>query len=143
MTPNATGMVVEPGSLIHPISAHAVGWVITSPSSALTPASSSSSSSSSSGSSSSSSSSSTSTPAVTDWTLNGFPTILASQVLLPGDNNSVQAGPYTFDIPAGTFSQPVTFQVYTGSLSNFMSKEPQGQQPILAFAIGAMTSGGS
>lgn len=132
MTPNSTGMVVEPGVLMHPIGADAVGWVITSPTSALTSGSSNSSSSSS----------SSSAPSVTDWTLNGFPTILASKVLIPGDNNSVQIGPYTFDIPAGTFGQPVTFQVYTGNLSNFMSKAPQGQQPVLDFAIGAMTTGG-
>jgi predicted lipoprotein with Yx(FWY)xxD motif len=125
---NPTGMVVEPGVLVHPIGADGVGWLITSPTATLAP--------------SSSSSSSSSTPAVTDWTLNGFPTILASKVLIPGDNNTVQAGPYTFDVPSGTFSQPVTFQVYVGSASSFKSQAPQGQQPLLAFAIGAMTSSG-
>ena len=138
MTANSTGLVVEPGSLIHPIAGDSVGWVITSPTAALTPASSSSTSSSSSG----SNSSATATTAVTDWTLNGFPTILASQALTPGESSSIQAGPYIFEVPSGTFDQPVTFQVYAGSLSNFMSKAPQGQQPILAFAIGVMTSGG-
>ncbi len=168
MTPNNSGLVIEPGVLMHPIGADTVGWVITSPTPALSSGSSStgsssssntgtgsstgsgsgsnsssnSSSSSNSNSSSTSSSGSTSAPAVTDWTLNGFPTILASKVLIPGDQNSVQVGPYTFDIPSGTFGQPVTFQVYTGSLSNFTSNAPQGQQPLLDFAIGAMATGG-
>lgn len=176
MTANTTGLVTEAGVLMHPIGADIVGWVITSPTSALNLGNSSSGSGSSTGtnsssntgsgssagsgsnsssgsgsgsnsssnssSSSNSNSSSTSTPAVTDWTLNGFPTILASKVLIPGDQNSVQVGPYTFDIPSGTFGQPVIFQVYTGSLSNFMSNAPQGQQPVLDFAIGAMATGG-
>ncbi len=79
-----------------------------------------------------------STSQAPDWTLNGFPRIIASQQIPSGNAANIQAGPYTIQVPAGAFSQTVTLQVYAGNPSNWKSKAPSGETPVLAFALGAM-----
>lgn len=72
---------------------------------------------------------------VTAWMDQGFPNIVTSQQITPGTATSIQAGPYTVQVPADAFTQTVTFDVLTGNLAHFKSNAPSGQVPILAFAF--------
>jgi hypothetical protein len=66
---------------------------------------------------------------------NGFPTVLAQQQITPGTATSIQAGPYTIQVPADAFTMPVTFTVLSADPTNFAGKVPAGEEPILAFAF--------
>jgi hypothetical protein len=66
---------------------------------------------------------------------NGFPTVLTQKEITPGTATTIQAGPYTIQVPADAFTLPVTFTVLTADPSNFTGKVPAGEEPILAFAF--------
>ncbi len=80
--------------------------------------------------------------AVPDFTQYGFPTVLISQDVTPGQATTITAEvtgqtdkSFTVDVPADAFTDPVTFEILTGPLSNFEAKAPAGQHPIMAFAF--------
>jgi hypothetical protein len=70
-----------------------------------------------------------------DWKKLGFPNVVATQDLTPGNAVKIQAGPYTFQVPADAFADPVRFEVLTGDLTHLQAKAPTGETPILAFAL--------
>ncbi len=72
---------------------------------------------------------------VTNWTKNGFPTVLDSVKITPGSPDSIVSGPYTLQIPGNTFAGPVEFDLLSGDTSSFVSKAPSGEMPVLAFAF--------
>lgn len=114
-TPNPTGLEVKAGELSHPISGPAAGWVVTSPASEIAGESKAAS--------------------APDWTLHGFPIIVASQQITPGTTSTVTSGPLTFQIPGDAFTEGVTFNLLVGDPASFQDVAPAGQVPILAFAF--------
>ena len=78
---------------------------------------------------------STSASGVPDFSRLGFPAILGSKDLTPGQDDTVMAGPYVFQIPANAFAGPVRFEVLGGDPAAYNSKLPAGQTSILAFAL--------
>jgi predicted small lipoprotein YifL len=80
--------------------------------------------------------------AVPDFTQYGFPTVLISQDLTPGQATRITTEVtgqtdkiFTVEVPADAFTDPVTFEILTGQLSNFEANAPAGQHPIMAFAF--------
>jgi hypothetical protein len=61
--------------------------------------------------------------------------VLAQQQITPGTATTIQAGPYTIQVPADAFAVPVTFTVLSADPANFAGKVPAGEQPIPAFAF--------
>ena len=114
-TPNPTGLQVKAGELSHPISGTAAGWVVTSPASEIAGESQAAS--------------------APDWTLHGFPNIVASQQITPGTAATVSSGPFSIQIPADAFSEGVTFNLLVGDPTIFKGQAPAGQEPVLAFAF--------
>jgi hypothetical protein len=114
-TPNPTGLQVKAGELSHPISGTAAGWVVTSPASEIAGES--------------------QAAGAPDWTLHGFPIIVASQQTTPGTAATITSGPFTIQIPGDAFTEGVTFNLLVGDPATFKDKAPAGQIPILAFAF--------
>jgi predicted lipoprotein with Yx(FWY)xxD motif len=75
-----------------------------------------------------------------DWTQHGFSKVLASQQFTPGTALTIDANPYTIQVPADAFSETVTIQVLSGDPANFKSNAPAGEQPVLAFALNVTNS---
>jgi hypothetical protein len=73
--------------------------------------------------------------AAPDWFTMGFGTILDTEDFTPGTALTITAGPYTVDVPADAFSQPVVFEVLSGNPTDFAANAPSGEQPVLAFAF--------
>ena len=61
--------------------------------------------------------------------------MLAQQQITPGTATTIQAGPYTIQVPADAFTVPVTFTVLSADPASFAGKVPAGEEPILAFAF--------
>ncbi len=70
-----------------------------------------------------------------DWSMMGFTTVLNSMELPPGQQSTATAGPYTFQVPVGSFTDPVKFEVLSQSASVCNGKVPVGTKPVLAFAL--------
>lgn len=70
-----------------------------------------------------------------DWSQHGFPIIIDSAVVPQDKVDTVTAGVYTFQILEGTFNNPVKFEVLAGDTAEFKRNAPEGQLPILAFAL--------
>ncbi|MHB1361948.1 MAG: hypothetical protein ACYCW5_05040 [Thermoleophilia bacterium] len=79
--------------------------------------------------------SSTTASTVPDFSRLGFPAVLGSKDLTPGQEDTVMAGPYVFQIPANAFADPVKFEVLSGDPTAYNSKIPAGSTTILAFAL--------
>ena len=77
------------------------------------------------------------TPAAegTDWTTHGFASVLGTQEIASGDPATLNFGPYSIFVPAGTFTDTVKFDVLSGAPSTFASQVPSDQTPVLAFAF--------
>jgi D-xylose transport system substrate-binding protein len=73
--------------------------------------------------------------AVPDFSQLGFPNVLASQDIPAGQAATITAGPFTIQVPAGTFDVPVKFEVLTGDLAGFLANTPKGEMPVLDFAF--------
>jgi hypothetical protein len=73
--------------------------------------------------------------AVPDWFTMGFTTILGTEDFTPGTALTITADPYTIEIPANAFSQPVVFEVLSSDVAAFTAKAPSGEKPVLAFAF--------
>jgi hypothetical protein len=73
--------------------------------------------------------------AAPDWFTMGFGTILDTEDFTPGTALTITAGPYTIDVPADAFSQPVVFEVLSGNPTDFAANAPSGEKPVLAFAF--------
>ncbi|MHB1417038.1 MAG: hypothetical protein ACYC1C_17460 [Chloroflexota bacterium] len=65
----------------------------------------------------------------------GFTQVLASQDVQPGSAATVTGGPYTVNIPAGAFNDPVLFEILQAPLSDVQPTAPPNEQPVLNFAF--------
>ncbi|SMC03606.1 hypothetical protein SAMN00768000_1171 [Sulfobacillus thermosulfidooxidans DSM 9293] len=74
-------------------------------------------------------------PTVPDFTQHGFPNVIAKTTFTPGQATSVSANGITVDIPANTFSTPVTFELLQGPIANFTANAPSSQAPVTDFAF--------
>ncbi len=70
-----------------------------------------------------------------DWTKLGFPTVLTTQDLAAGAAGTIKSGPYTLQVPAGAFSDPVKVELLSGDPTHFAQKAPTGETPIFVFAL--------
>jgi hypothetical protein len=70
-----------------------------------------------------------------DWTQHGFPTVLDSVIVPANQVDTISAGIYTVQILDGTFNDPVKFEVLAGDTASFKMKTPEGEVPVLAFAL--------
>lgn len=70
-----------------------------------------------------------------DWSQHGYPIVIDSALVPPNKVDTVIAGDYTFQVLEGTFNNPVKFEVLAGDTANFRTKAPEGELPILAFAL--------
>jgi alpha-glucoside transport system substrate-binding protein len=77
------------------------------------------------------------TAAVPDFAQLGFPTVLASQDITPGEATTIDAPPYTIQVPADAFDTPVKLDVLISDPANFEAQVPAGETPVLAFALRA------
>lgn len=75
-----------------------------------------------------------------DWSKHGFPTVLTSQQFTPGTAITINANPYTIQVPADAFSETVSIELLSGDPANFKSNAPAGEQPVFAFAINVTNS---
>ena len=70
-----------------------------------------------------------------DWSQHGFPVVIDSTIVPPNMVDTIMAGDFTFQVLEGTFNNPVKFEVLAGDTASFQSKSPEGELPILAFAL--------
>ncbi len=112
---NPVAATINGDVLTHPITADLVGWVVLSPSSAV--------------------------PAVPDFTQHGFPNVVATTDLAAGAAGSVQYGGISINIPQGTFSQAVKFQLLHGPVKTLQSAAPAGQTVETDFALRVINPG--
>ena len=70
-----------------------------------------------------------------DFTQFGFPTVAAKVSIPAGQAATLTAGGAKVTIPAGTFTDPVEFELLQGTLSSFAGKAPSGATPIYDFAF--------
>ncbi len=70
-----------------------------------------------------------------DWAQLGFPTVVATQDITPGQAVTITAGAFTVQVPADAFSVPVKFESLTGDVARFLANAPSGEQPVLDFAF--------
>jgi hypothetical protein len=87
----------------------------------------------------------TATPAPSgiDWTMHGFPNVLITQHITPGNAATIEVGPYIINVPADAFTTPVTLEVLSGDPSSFASNAPSGEVPVLAFAFDVRDANGN
>jgi len=74
-------------------------------------------------------------PTVPDFTQLGFPTVVATQDITPGQAITITAGAFTVQVPGDAFDVPVTFEILTGDLARFLDQAPAGEMPVLNFAF--------
>ncbi|MCY0863648.1 MAG: hypothetical protein OWQ57_01725 [Sulfobacillus sp.] len=74
-------------------------------------------------------------PTVPDFTQHGFPTVLATTNVTPGQATSVSADGITVNIPGDAFTTPVTFELLQGPVGSFSAMAPSGQAPVTDFAF--------
>lgn len=72
---------------------------------------------------------------VPDFTQYGFPTVVASQSIAAGQAATIQYNGITITVPAGAFTDPVTFDLLEGPISNFVDMAPSGTAPAIDFAF--------
>jgi D-xylose ABC transporter substrate-binding protein len=73
--------------------------------------------------------------AVPDFAKLGFPTVLASQDITPGQAATITSGPFSVEVPGDAFDVPVKFELLTGDLATFLANAPTGEMPVLDFAF--------
>jgi len=72
---------------------------------------------------------------VPDFTKLGFSMVAASTNLAAGAGGSLHFGSIAMQIPQGTFTDPVTFELLQGPVSNFQSAAPSGETVVTDFAL--------
>lgn len=72
---------------------------------------------------------------VPDFAQYGFPRVVASADLQPGQAATVDGGQVKAVIPANAFTHPVKFELLEGDNSTFQSAAPSGQTVIANFAF--------
>lgn len=70
-----------------------------------------------------------------DFTQFGFPTVVASVTLQPGQGATVGSGQVQAVIPPNAFSHPVKFELLQGSNATFQAIAPAGQVVVANFAF--------
>jgi D-xylose transport system substrate-binding protein len=65
----------------------------------------------------------------------GFPTVIATQDITPGQAITITAGAFTVQVPGDAFDVPVKLEILTGDLARFLDKAPAGETPVLDFAF--------
>ncbi len=78
------------------------------------------------------------TATVPDFMNLGFSMVAASTNLAAGAGGSLHYGSITVQIPQGTFTDPVTFELLQGPVSNFQSAAPSGETVVTDFALRAV-----
>ncbi|HIQ04415.1 MAG TPA: hypothetical protein EYH31_01825, partial [Anaerolineae bacterium] len=78
-----------------------------------------------------------------DFSQFGFPEVLVSQEVKPGEATTIQAGPYTVEVPADAFTESVTFEILSGDPVTFAANTPVDERTILAFAFRVRRADGS
>jgi hypothetical protein len=73
--------------------------------------------------------------AAIDWSAHGFPTVAATQVITQGTASNISAGALAVFVPADAFTSTVKLSLLTGPAASFRSHAPQGETPVLAFAL--------
>ena len=73
--------------------------------------------------------------AAPDYQKLGFPTVVAEQTIEPDQAATIAYGTVKIDVPAGTFSNPVKFQVVEGPLADFQAKAPLNETVLMDFAF--------
>ena len=72
------------------------------------------------------------------FTAHGFPKVVATARVTPGQAATLTSGEMTIKIPATAFDQPVTFQLLQGDNAYWQQYAPQGQTVIANFAFRAI-----
>lgn len=74
--------------------------------------------------------------AVPDFTMYGFPNVVASITIQPDQNAVLTLGNASIDIPPGTFGNvPVQFELLNATPSSWQQYVPNGQKILYAFAF--------
>ena len=78
--------------------------------------------------------------AATDFTQFGFPKVIAEKKIEAGEAAKISHSGIKIDIPKGTFSNDVIFQVLEGENSSFQANAPEGETVIMNFAFRVLDS---
>ncbi|MGG0179174.1 hypothetical protein [Gottfriedia acidiceleris] len=78
--------------------------------------------------------------AATDFTQFGFPKVIAEKKIEAGEAAKISHSGIKIDIPKGTFSNDVVFQVLEGNNSIFQTNAPEGEKVIMNFAFRVVDS---
>lgn len=78
--------------------------------------------------------------AATDFTQFGFPKVIAEKKIEAGQAAKVSHSGIKIDIPEGTFSSDVVFQVLEGENDFFQANAPEGEKVIMNFAFRVLDS---
>lgn len=70
-----------------------------------------------------------------DFTQYGFPTVAAKVSIPAGQAATLSAAGAKVTIPAGTFTDPVEFELLQGTLASFAANAPSGMTPVYDFAF--------
>jgi hypothetical protein len=73
--------------------------------------------------------------AATDFTQFGFPKVIAQKKIEAGEAAKISHSGIKIDIPEGTFSNDVIFQVLEGDNERFQANAPDGETVIMNFAF--------
>lgn len=73
--------------------------------------------------------------AAPDFQTLGFPTVVAEKAINPTADSTISYGEVQVTIPAGTFANPVKFQVIEGPLASFQANAPAGETVLMDFAF--------
>jgi hypothetical protein len=74
--------------------------------------------------------------AVPDFTMYGFPNVVATVIIQPDQNAVLTLGNASINIPAGTFGNvPVKFELLTATPSSWQKYVPSNQKVLYAFAF--------
>ena len=106
---NPVAPTVSGDTLTHPILGDPVAWLVTAP-----------------------------TSGGVDWTTQGFDQVVASAAVVPTAPAKLTYGDLVVTVPAGAFSQPVTFQVLQQPLGALQAKAPAGDTVLTDVAFRAL-----
>ncbi|MES9684158.1 hypothetical protein CN514_19415 [Bacillus sp. AFS001701] len=78
--------------------------------------------------------------ASTDFTQFGFPKVIAEKKIKADEAAKISHSGIKIDIPEGTFSNDVVFQVLEGDNRSFQANAPEGETVIMNFAFRVLDS---
>lgn len=76
--------------------------------------------------------------AATDFTQMGFPNVVAEKYIKAGDASKISHCGIKIQIPEGTFTHDVSFQLLEGDNKSFQANAPAGETVIMNFAFRVM-----